>query len=101
MADKVRVLKSRITVQLFLEWKNDEHFVHHFFQFLNTRPMPRPYLRTHIINHTNAAPLRLAREANVKAGVINKQDRIGPSFFQNADPLAKHSSKKREPSRNY
>src|ERR1035437_3094579 len=89
MPNKMRVGKSRIAINLFLEWKNDEHFVHHSFQLFDARPMPCPYLRTDIINHPNAAPLCLARKANIEARIINKQDSIGSTFFQNTDHLAK------------
>ncbi len=58
--------------------------------------MPRPHLRAYIINHADATLLRLAREANIEAGIVDEQNRIGPPFLERAHHFPKHSPKKGE-----
>src|SRR4051812_20775074 len=101
MPDEMRVLQSRIAIDLLLERENHQHLVHELFQLVYTRCMPRPYLGTHIIDDANAALLCLLCESDIEAGIVDKQQNIGFALVHQRSHLAKHITKKPEPPRNF
>src|SRR5437870_3177172 len=96
MADKMRVRHSSVSIDFFLEWKNDQHLLHYIAQQWHSRRMPRPYLRTDIIDDANAPLLRFARETNIEAGIIDKEQHVWFALVQQTCHLYEDSPEKPE-----
>src|SRR5437016_3142124 len=82
-------LHSAFAVPLNFKWKDHQHLAHVFFDLLHATRAPGPELRADVVNHRNAAPIKLFGQPKVEVREVNQHRGVGPATVYRTKDLAK------------
>ncbi len=88
MADKLR-LDAVLAIEAFFEREDHQHLAHVLANALDATLLPRPKLRTDVINDRHAAFVQFACQTQIEVRKVDENGGVWPSPFGLTHHLAK------------